>query len=99
MKLRFAQYQLVSCLILIILAATTIAEAAQRRQNTQKAGTKEPPAATTTQPTAQPPQAPQGMMVLNVTDIVDKVNDVVVNIQSGTEDGGTSFGSGFFIDD
>lgn len=99
MKLRFEQYRIACCVILMILCATTLTEAVQRRQSPQKAGAKEPPAAANTQPSTPQPPAPQGMMVLNVTDIVEKVNDVVVNIQSGTEDGGTSFGSGFFVDD
>lgn len=35
----------------------------------------------------------------DVSDIVAGVNAIIVNIQSGTEDGGTSYGSGFFIDE
>jgi serine protease Do len=54
-------------------------------------------AAGNNQLSAQP--VPAGMLVLNVADIVDKVNKAVVNIQAPGEDGGISFGSGFCIDD
>jgi S1-C subfamily serine protease len=41
---------------------------------------------------------PPNMMVLNVADVVDTVKKAVVSIQSPSEDGGTSYGSGFLID-
>lgn len=41
---------------------------------------------------------PNGMLVLNVADIVERANRSVVNVQSSTQEGGTSFGSGFFVD-
>lgn len=45
-----------------------------------------------------PTQAPaNNMLVLNVADIAEKANGAVVNIQSSGGEGGTSFGSGFFV--
>lgn len=41
---------------------------------------------------------PTGMMVLNVADIVEKINPSVVNVQAPSSDG-VSLGSGFFVDE
>ncbi|MEW6731891.1 MAG: trypsin-like peptidase domain-containing protein [Acidobacteriota bacterium] len=85
-------------LSLLILAFPAYAEIQQRQQPQRTQTTAAPANASSAQAaTAQP--IPAGMLVLNVADIAEGVNTFVVNIQSATEEGGTSYGSGFFIED
>lgn len=69
----------------LILISSTSTLAFQKRLAQKAKGTE----------TAQPPI---GMLVINVADIAEKANRSVVNVQSSTQEGGTSFGSGFFVD-
>lgn len=71
----------------LIFISSTSALALQQKKLAQKAKATEVAK-------AQPP----GMLVLNVADIAEKANRSVVNVQSSTQEGGTSFGSGFFVD-
>jgi serine protease Do len=75
-------------LVVISLALTATANAARQEKTAAAAVTPRP--ATTN-------DTPAKMLVLDVTGIAERVNDVVVNVRSLAE-GGESLGSGFIID-
>ncbi|MBI4854720.1 MAG: trypsin-like peptidase domain-containing protein [Acidobacteria bacterium] len=79
--------------LVLLLSSNTQAETPQRNQKPQPAVNT-----TRTSETKETNTLPTAMMVLNVADIVEKVNPAVVNVQSPSPDG-LSLGSGFFIDE
>lgn len=84
----------ISALSLMLLTTSSFGETLQRpkRPQTTPASSKD----TSVEDTKK--NLPTGMMVLNVADIVDKIDQAVVNIQSpGAE--GTSLGTGFFVNE
>jgi serine protease Do len=94
-RLQFCASLAALCLILLI---STVARAEGEPQKPQRAKTSG--TSTTDNPQTNKEQAvPAGMLVLDVPTIVDNVKAVVVSIQSPAEEGGTSHGSGFLIDD
>src|SRR2546430_1466635 len=76
-------------------AAGTAAGEDQRQKPVKTSGPQSEPG--TSRSSDQP--VPAGFIVLNVADIATSVDKFVVSIQSPTDEGGTSYGSGFLIDE
>ncbi|MBL8148840.1 MAG: trypsin-like peptidase domain-containing protein [Blastocatellia bacterium] len=84
-------------LFFIVNALFSVNSHAQQRDMAQPAKGKSPDLVVAQQPSTTQPS--NNVIVLNVADIADQANKFVVNIQSTTEDGGTSYGSGFFVEE
>src|SRR5437762_319473 len=95
--INFKSWLHVTVIFSLILLSAISARATEQPQ-AQRAKSSGPARAETAQTNNSQPVS-NGLVVLNVADIAERANKVVVNIQSATEEGGTSFGSGFIIDE